>query len=52
LKSGDVAIQMNGYDLLAPLQAAQAMSALKTERDISLLVERQGELIEILFSIN
>ena len=52
LKSGDVATQMNGHDLLAPLEAAQAMSALKTERDISLLVERQGELIEILFSIN
>ena len=51
LKSGDVAKQMNGYDLLAPLEAAQAMSALKTERDISLLVERSGALIEILFSI-
>lgn len=51
LKSGDVAIQMNGYDLLAPLEAAQAMSALKTERDISLLVNRQDALIEILFSI-
>jgi general secretion pathway protein C len=52
LKSGDVALQMNGHDLLAPLQAAQAMAALKTERDISLLVERQGDLIEILFSIH
>lgn len=51
LKSGDIAVQMNGNDLLVPLQAAQAMSALKTERDISLLVERQNELIEILFSI-
>ena len=51
LKSGDIAVQMNGYDLLVPLEAAQAMSALKTERDISLLVERKNDLIEILFSI-
>ena len=51
LKSGDVAIQMNGFDLLAPLEAAQAMSALKTERDIALLVKRNEELIEILFTI-
>jgi len=52
LKSGDVAIQMNGYNLLVALEAAQAMSALKTERDISLLVERQNDLIEIQFSID
>jgi len=52
LKSGDIAIQMNGHDLLVPLEAAQAMSALKTERDISLLVERKRDLIEILFSID
>ena len=51
LKSGDVAVQMNGNDLLVPLEAAQAMSALKTAQDISLLVERKNELIEILFSI-
>jgi len=52
LKSGDIAVQMNGYDLLVPIEAAQAMSALKTERDISLLVERQNDVIEILFSID
>jgi general secretion pathway protein C len=52
LKSGDIAIQMNGHDLLAPLEAAQAMSALKTEQNITLLVERQGQLVEILFSLN
>ena len=51
LKSGDIAVQMNGNDLLVPLEAAQAMSALKTAQDISLLVERKNELIEILFSI-
>jgi len=52
LKPGDIAIQMNGHDLLVPLEAAQAMLALKTERDISLLVERKNDLIEILFSID
>ena len=52
LKSGDIAVQMNGYDLLLPVDAAQAMSALKTERDISLLVERKNGLVEILFSID
>ncbi len=52
LKAGDVAVQMNGYDLLAPVEAAQAMSALKTERDISLLINRNNDLVEILFSIN
>lgn len=51
LQSGDIAIQMNGNNLLVPLEAAQAMSTLKTERDISLLVERGDDLIEILFSI-
>jgi general secretion pathway protein C len=52
LKSGDIAVQMNGYDLLSPVEAAQALSALKTERDISLLIERKKDLIEILFSID
>lgn len=52
LKAGDVAIQMNGHDLRVALEAAQAMSALKTERDISLLVERNNDLIEIQFSID
>lgn len=52
LKSGDVAVQMNGHNLLESVEAIQAMSALKTERDISLLVQRKDELIEILFSID
>ena len=51
LKAGDIAVQMNGYDLLAPIEAAQAMTALKTERDITLLVNRNNDLVQILFSI-
>ena len=51
LKSGDVAIQMNGYDLTVPSEAAQALSALKQDKEVSLLIDRNGELNEILFSI-
>ncbi|WP_232771098.1 type II secretion system protein GspC [Colwellia sp. 75C3] len=52
LKAGDVAVQMNGFDLIAPAQAMQAMAEMKTARDISLLVDRQGSLTEILISLN
>jgi general secretion pathway protein C len=51
LKSGDIAIQMNGYDLTVPSEAAQALSALKQDKEVSLLIDRNGELNEILFSI-
>ena len=51
LKSGDVAVQMNGLDLTMPSEAAQALQALKEEQEISLLVDRSGEMTEILFSI-
>lgn len=50
LKSGDVAVQMNGFDLTETMQAMQAMAEMKEARNLSLLVERQGELTEI--SIN
>jgi len=52
LQHGDVAIQMNGYDLSQPSEAAQALQALKREREISLLVDRGGNTTEILFSID
>ncbi len=51
LKSGDVAIQMNGYDLTVPSEAAQAMMALRQDNEVSLLVERKDGVTEILFSI-
>ncbi len=51
LKSGDIAVQMNGLDLTMPSEAAQALQALKTEQELSLLIERNGEMTEILFSI-
>lgn len=52
LQNGDVVVQMNGYDLIAPAQAMQAMVEMKQARDISLLVERQGNLTEILISLD
>jgi general secretion pathway protein C len=52
LKTGDVAVEMNGYDLIAPKQAMQAMAEMKTARDISLVVNRQGSLTEILISLD
>lgn len=51
LKSGDVAVQMNGYDLKEPKEAAQALAALKQERDVSIMILRNEELTEVLFSI-
>jgi len=51
LKSGDVAVQMNGLDLTIPSEAAQALKAIKQETELSLLIDRNGEMTEILFSI-
>lgn len=52
LKAGDVAVQMNGFDLVVPTQAMQAMAEMKKARDISLLVDRQGDFTEILISLD
>lgn len=52
LKSGDIAVQMNGFDLTIAKEAAQAMRTLKEQQEISLLLDRNGELTEILFGIN
>jgi general secretion pathway protein C len=52
LKSGDVAVQMNGFNLTEPREAAQALQSLKTEREVSLLLNRNDEITEILFSID
>jgi len=51
LKTGDVAVQMNGLDLSIPTESAQALKLLREANDIALLVNRNGELTEILFSI-
>ena len=52
LKAGDVAVQINGYDLTVPSNAAQALQELQEQSEVSLLVDRNGDMTEILFSIN
>ena len=52
LKAGDVAVQMNGFDLTQPMQLAQALKVLKQETEVSLLIDRNGEMTEILFSVD
>lgn len=52
LKSGDVAVQMNGLDLTEPREAAQALQSLKEQQEVSLLLNRDGDMTEILFSID
>ena len=52
LKSGDVAVQMNGFDLTEPREAAQALKSLREQREVSLLLDRNGDMTEILFSID
>lgn len=52
LKSGDVAVEMNGYDLTDTTQAMQAMVEMKQARDISLLIDRQDSVTEILISLD
>lgn len=52
LKAGDVAVEMNGYDLTVPAEAAQALMALKQEKEVSLLVNREDGMTRILFSID
>ena len=52
LKPGDVAVAMNGLNLSLPSEAAQALKALKEQQELSLLIDRNGEITEILFGIN
>jgi general secretion pathway protein C len=51
LKAGDVAVQINGKDLSDPKAAGQAMMELRQAEDIVLLIDRNGSLTEILFSL-
>lgn len=52
LKAGDVVVQMNGYDLTQPLEQVQALKALRQDTEVSLLIDRNGEMTEILFSVD
>jgi general secretion pathway protein C len=50
LQSGDIAVEINGKNLTDPSQALEALQLLREESQISLLVERAGQLTEIFFS--
>ena len=43
--------EVDGFDLKEPREAAQALAALKQERDVSIMILRNEELTEVLFSI-
>jgi len=52
LKTGDIATQLNGFELSQPSQAALALKALREDSQVSLTIDRHGEIKQILFSIN
>ncbi len=52
LKLGDIATQLNGFELSQPRQAALALKALREDSQVSLTIDRRGEIKQILFSIN
>ncbi|NTS75834.1 type II secretion system protein GspC [Catenovulum sp. SM1970] len=52
LRSGDIAVEINGYDLTDLSQAMTAMQELRTASEASLIVNRNGELIETFVSLN
>lgn len=52
LKPGDIAKEINGKDLSDSRQAGQAMMELRKAQEISLVIDRKGQLTDILFSVN
>lgn len=50
-KANDLAKSMNGYDLTSMSQSMEVMAQLPELTEISLMVERDGQLIEIMFSL-
>ena len=50
-KANDLAKSINGYDLTDMGQALEVMGLLPEMTDVALMVEREGQLIEIMFSL-
>lgn len=50
-KANDLAKSINGYDLTQMSQALEVMAQLPELTEISLMIEREGQLVEILFSL-
>ena len=51
LKHNDLAVSINGYDLTDFSESLQVMNDLKTMIDMSLVVERDGQLIDVQFGL-
>jgi len=51
LKHNDLAVSINGYDLTDFSESIQVMNDLKTMTDMSLVVERDGQLIDVQFGL-
>ncbi|EWH11229.1 general secretion pathway protein C [Catenovulum agarivorans DS-2] len=51
LNAGDIAIEINGYDLTNLSQAMQAMAQLKDAQEASIMVERDGSVRQIFISL-
>lgn len=50
-KANDLAKSINGYDLTVMSQALEMMSQLPELTEVSVMVEREGQLVEIMFSL-
>lgn len=50
-KANDLAKSINGYDLTVMTQALEMMSQLPELTEVSVMVEREGQLVEIMFSL-
>lgn len=50
-KPNDLAKSINGYDLTVMSQALEMMSQLPELTEVSVMVEREGQLVEIMFSL-
>lgn len=50
-KPNDLAKSINGYDLTVMNQALEMMSQLPELTEVSVMVEREGQLVEIMFSL-
>lgn len=51
LKSGDIAVEIDGFDLTDISQAMQAMQMLRSATEATLLLQRGEEVIQIFFSL-
>lgn len=50
-QANDLAKSINGYDLTVMSQALEMMSQLPELTEVSIMVEREGQLVEIMFSL-